>query len=133
MKPCALISTVAFSTIENCRLHTFEAEDHELQHFNVHVCFDSVKQRSREGLEAARMELEDREKVGEKLHGVLDWLQAADGLLSEMEQSSSTQELQVGHYSTLDGLKPLNQGCIHFLVKHESFGVLHIGVIGASA
>lgn len=125
MKLCALISTVAVATIENWRLHIFQAKDHELQRFNVHVCFDSVKQRSREGLEAARMELEDREKVGEKLHRVQDWLQAADDLLSEMEQSSSTQELQVGHYSTLDRLKPLNHGCIHFQVKHEEFfGVL---------
>lgn len=57
-----------------------------------------MKQRSREGLEAARTELDEREKVGEELHGVQIWLQAADGLLSEMEQSSSTEELQVGHF-----------------------------------
>lgn len=62
---------------------------------NVFVCFDSVKQRSSEGLEAARMELEEREKVREELHGVQVWLEAADGVLSEMEQSSSAQELQV--------------------------------------
>lgn len=63
---------------------------------DVFVCFDSVKQRSREGLEAARMELEEREKVQEELHGVQVWLEAADSLLSEMERSSSTRELQVG-------------------------------------
>lgn len=63
------------------------------------VCFPSVKQRSREGLKAARMELEEREKVQVELQGVRVWLEAADGLLSEMEQSSSTEELQVGHSS----------------------------------
>lgn len=67
----------------------------------VCVCFLSVKQRSREGLEAARMELEEREKVCEELQGIRVWLEVADGRLSEMEQSSSTQELQVGHSSKL--------------------------------
>lgn len=66
---------------------------------DVFVCFDSVKQRSREGLEVARMELEEREKVQEELHGVQVWLEAADSLLSEMEQSSSTRDLQVGRSS----------------------------------
>lgn len=47
------------------------------------------------------MELEEREKVREELQGVRVWLEAADGLLSEMEQSSSTQELQVGRSSKL--------------------------------
>lgn len=65
----------------------------------VFVCFHSVKQSSMEGLEAARMELEEREKVREELQGIQGWLEAADGLLSEMEQSSSTQELQVGRGS----------------------------------
>lgn len=57
-----------------------------------------VKQRSREGLEEARKELEEREKVGEELHAVQVWLQAAHGLLGEMEQSSGTEELQVGNF-----------------------------------
>lgn len=64
--------------------------------FVMFVCFDSVKQRSRQGLEAARMELEERERVQEELHGVQVWLEAAVSLLTEMEQSSSTKELQVG-------------------------------------
>lgn len=59
-----------------------------------------MKQRSREGLEAARAELEEREKVGEELLAIQMWLQAAHGLLSEMEQSSSTEELQVGGSSS---------------------------------
>lgn len=57
-----------------------------------------MKQRSSEGLEAARTELEEREKVAEELHGVQVWLQAARGLLSEMEQSSGTEELQVSNF-----------------------------------
>ncbi|KAI3367261.1 hypothetical protein L3Q82_008148 [Scortum barcoo] len=63
--------------------------------------YGSVKQRSRGGLEAVRMELEEREKVRVELQGVRAWLEAADALLSEMEQSSSTQELQ----RTMEGLK----------------------------
>lgn len=54
-----------------------------------------MKQQSREGLEAARSELVQREKVQEELQSVRVWLEAADGLLSEMERSNSTQELQV--------------------------------------
>lgn len=54
-----------------------------------------MKKRSSEGLEVARMELEEREKVHEELHGVQLWLQAADVLLNEMEQGRSTEELQV--------------------------------------
>lgn len=57
-----------------------------------------VKQRSREGLEAARTELEEREKVAEELQALQIWLQVAHGLLSEMEQSSSTDDLQVGNF-----------------------------------
>lgn len=60
-----------------------------------HLCVDSVKKRSSEGLEVARMELEEREKVREELHGVQLWLEAADVLLNEMEQGRSAQELQV--------------------------------------
>nr|XP_029131758.1 nesprin-2 [Labrus bergylta] len=56
-----------------------------------------VKQRSRQGLESARMELEEREKLREELQGVKVWLEAADGLLSEMEQSRSTKQLQEVH------------------------------------
>lgn len=67
---------------------------------NVHICvFNSVKKKSREGLEVARQELEEREKVWEELQGVRVWLNATDGLLSEMEQSNSAQELPVGHLS----------------------------------
>ncbi|XP_035850399.1 nesprin-2-like isoform X2 [Sander lucioperca] len=63
----------------------------------IQARYGSVKQRSREGLKAARMELEEREKVQVELQGVRVWLEAADGLLSEMEQSSSTEELQEVH------------------------------------
>ncbi|GLD71901.1 nesprin-2, partial [Lates japonicus] len=59
--------------------------------------YGSVKQRSREGLDATRMELEEREQVREELQGVRVWLEAADGLLSEMEQNNSTEELQEVH------------------------------------
>ncbi|KAG7509989.1 nesprin-2-like [Solea senegalensis] len=59
--------------------------------------YGSVKQRSREGLEATRSELEHREKVQKDLQGVRVWLQAADALLSEMERNNSTQELQEVH------------------------------------
>nr|XP_020467229.1 uncharacterized protein LOC109966618 [Monopterus albus] len=59
--------------------------------------YSSVIKRSSEGLKAAKLELEEREKVQEQLHGVQAWLEATDGLLSEMEQSSSTQELQEVH------------------------------------
>lgn len=59
------------------------------------LCVDSVKKRSSEGLEAARTELEEREKVREELHGVQLWLQAADVLLKAMEQGRSTEDLQV--------------------------------------
>lgn len=51
-------------------------------------------------MEAARLELEEREKVWEELQGVQVWLEATDSLLSEMEQSNSAQELLVGHHST---------------------------------
>ncbi|KAM6917369.1 nesprin-2-like [Lycodopsis pacificus] len=63
----------------------------------MHGRYGSVKQRSREGLKAARTELEEREQVRKELQGMEVWLQAADALLSEMEQSSSTQELQEVH------------------------------------
>lgn len=64
-----------------------------------HICVclyvHSAKQRNRDGLKASRLELEQREKVREELQGVRVWLQAADSLLSELEISGSTQELQV--------------------------------------
>lgn len=66
---------------------------------NVFIVPHSVKKRSREGLEAARLELEEREKVWEELQGARVWLEATDGLLSEMEQSNNAQELPVGHLS----------------------------------
>lgn len=47
-------------------------------------------------MQAARQELEEREKVRGELRGAQVWLKAADSLLLEMERSSSTQELQVG-------------------------------------
>ncbi|KAK2826777.1 hypothetical protein Q5P01_020991 [Channa striata] len=59
--------------------------------------YATVKKKSREGLEAARTELEEREKVREQLHCILIWLETTDGLLSEMEQSNSTQELPEIH------------------------------------
>lgn len=64
------------------------------------TCVDSVKKRSSEGLEKVRMELEEREKVCDELHGVQLWMEAADVLLSEMEQSRSTEGLQVRRSST---------------------------------
>ncbi|KAA8578683.1 hypothetical protein FQN60_017503, partial [Etheostoma spectabile] len=64
----------------------------------IQARYGSVKQRSREGLKAARIELEEREKVRVELQGIRVWLEAADVLLSEMEQSSSsTEELQEVH------------------------------------
>ena len=63
------------------------------------VCFHSVKQKSREVLLAGRLELEDREKHREELQVVCVWLEAADSLLSDMEQCNSTQELQVTPHS----------------------------------
>lgn len=76
------------------------------------MCFHSVKQRSREGLQAARQELEDREKVREELQGIRVWLKAAASLLTEMEQSSSTQELQVRLLSSC--FSELHHTCTRF-------------------
>uniref|UniRef100_A0A673ACF5 Nesprin-2-like n=2 Tax=Sphaeramia orbicularis TaxID=375764 RepID=A0A673ACF5_9TELE len=59
--------------------------------------YNSVLQTSREGLEATRQELEDREKVREELQSIRVWMEAADHLLSEMEQSSSTSQVQEVH------------------------------------
>ncbi|KAM3595037.1 uncharacterized protein V6R79_017444 [Siganus canaliculatus] len=59
--------------------------------------YDSVKQRSAEGLDATRTELEVREKLREELHGIQVWMEAADGALAEMEQSGSNQQLQEVH------------------------------------
>ncbi|XP_068456284.1 rootletin-like [Clinocottus analis] len=59
--------------------------------------YGSVKQSSSEGLKAARTEQEERERVHKELQGVRVWLEAADGVLSEMQQSSSTEELQEVH------------------------------------
>lgn len=58
-------------------------------------CVDSVKKRSSEGLEVLRMELEEREKLCDELHSIHLGLQAADLLLSEMEQGRSPGGLQV--------------------------------------
>lgn len=60
-----------------------------------------MKQRSREGLAEARGEQEEREQLHKELQDVHVWLEAADGVLSEMEQSSSTQELEVGRHASL--------------------------------
>ena len=46
-------------------------------------------------MEAAKMELEERERVQEELQGVRVWLEAAEGLLMEVEESNNMQELQV--------------------------------------
>lgn len=59
------------------------------------MCFYSVKKRSREGLEASRQELEEREKVRDELQAARVWLEATRGLLSDMEQSNSSLELPV--------------------------------------
>lgn len=50
------------------------------------------------GRQAVTSEMEEREKVREQLHGVRAWLEAADSLLSELDQNPNnvTQELQVG-------------------------------------
>ncbi|XP_028298172.1 nesprin-2-like isoform X2 [Gouania willdenowi] len=53
-----------------------------------------VKQSSKEGLQKARVELQEREKLLQELKSVGLRLEAADGLVSEMQQSSSTEELQ---------------------------------------
>ncbi|XP_034531278.1 nesprin-2-like [Notolabrus celidotus] len=59
--------------------------------------YASVKQTSRQGLETTRVELEGREKVRDELQGIKVWLEAADRVLTEMERSGSTQELQEVH------------------------------------
>ncbi|XP_036006871.1 nesprin-2-like [Fundulus heteroclitus] len=56
--------------------------------------YSGVGQKSKEGLVSAKLELEEREKVREELQVIHVWLKAAESLLSKMEQSSSTQELQ---------------------------------------
>lgn len=50
---------------------------------------------------AARLELEEREKIREELQGIRVWLDTVDGLLSEMEQGTSSQEPQVRCLSEL--------------------------------
>lgn len=90
MQPCALTLTVDVALGANCHFHRLKVNP------RMRVCSHSVKQKSGEGLEATRMELEEREKVREELQGTRVWLEAADGLLLEMEQSGSTKELQVG-------------------------------------
>lgn len=66
----------------------------------VFVCVLSVKKASSAGLEAARLELEDRERLRDELQGLKVWLEAADHLLSEAEPSGSPQELQVRNVHT---------------------------------
>lgn len=58
-------------------------------------CVDSVKKRSSEGLEGVRVELEEREKVCDELHSVQLWTEAADVLLTEVEEGRSAGGLQV--------------------------------------
>lgn len=85
-------------------------------------CAHSVKKRSGEGLEVVRTELEEREKVREELHGVQLWLEAADVLLSEMEQGRSTQELQVRPSSAPPGHFLFDASeLLVFLEEHEEF------------
>ncbi|KAG7234116.1 hypothetical protein INR49_005780 [Caranx melampygus] len=79
--------------------------------------YDSVKKSSTEGLEAARMELEDRDKVRDELQGIRVWVEAADELLSEMEASNSTQELQEVH-SQLYSQKALLQHVVESMKKY---------------
>ncbi|XP_028994248.1 nesprin-2-like isoform X3 [Betta splendens] len=59
--------------------------------------YASIKKKSREGLEAVRLELEQREKLWEELHGLRVWLEATGGRLSEMEQSDGAHELPEIH------------------------------------
>lgn len=64
-------------------------------------------------MEAVRTELVEREKIREEIHSVQVWLEATEGLLAEMEQSSITVELQVG--GTI-----LNTFCQMFLKSKQS-------------
>ncbi|CAJ1074541.1 LOW QUALITY PROTEIN: nesprin-2 [Xyrichtys novacula] len=59
--------------------------------------YNSVTQRSRQGLEAARIELEEKEKIREELQSIKVWQEAATGVLTEMEKSGGTQQLQEVH------------------------------------
>ncbi|XP_061677287.1 nesprin-2-like isoform X2 [Syngnathoides biaculeatus] len=63
----------------------------------MQTVYDTIKQRSQEGLEWIKLELEEREKVQEELQVVWVWLTAADSLLSEMDPSSRTAELKEIH------------------------------------
>ncbi|CAG5866901.1 unnamed protein product [Menidia menidia] len=56
--------------------------------------YDSVRQRGSEGVLAVKLELEERDKLREELQVVRVWVEAADSLLSDMEECSSTEELQ---------------------------------------
>ncbi|XP_043997936.1 nesprin-2-like isoform X3 [Gambusia affinis] len=56
--------------------------------------YRSVGQKSKEGLLAARLELDEREKIREEQQVVHVWLEDVKSLLSKMEQSSSTHKLQ---------------------------------------
>ncbi|MED6234135.1 hypothetical protein ATANTOWER_022931, partial [Ataeniobius toweri] len=80
----------------------------------VMVCIVSVGIKSREGLLIARLELEEREKIREELQAIRVWLEASESVLSKMEQSSSTQELQE-MYSQLCAHKALLQHILESL------------------
>ncbi|XP_027891564.1 uncharacterized protein LOC114155726 isoform X3 [Xiphophorus couchianus] len=56
--------------------------------------YSSVRQKSKEGFLAARLEMDERDKIQEELQVIHVWLEDAESLLSKMEQSSSTHKLQ---------------------------------------
>ncbi|XP_077395395.1 uncharacterized protein syne2b isoform X3 [Festucalex cinctus] len=62
----------------------------------MQATYSSVKQRSREGLERIKLELQEKQTLQEELHVVWVWLTAADSALSEMDPSS-TAELKELH------------------------------------
>ncbi|KAK5606833.1 hypothetical protein CRENBAI_014970 [Crenichthys baileyi] len=76
--------------------------------------YNSVGMKSKEGLLIARLELEEREKIREELQAIRVWLEASESVLSKMEQSSSTQELQE-MYSQLCAHKALLQHIVESL------------------
>ncbi|XP_061531423.1 nesprin-2-like [Phycodurus eques] len=63
----------------------------------MQTVYDTLNQRSREGLEWIKLELEEKEKVQEELQVVWVWLTAADSLLSDIDPSSSPAKLKGIH------------------------------------
>lgn len=105
-------------------------------YLNVH----SVKQSNRQGLEGSRLELDGRQKVQEELQGVRVWLEAAASLLSELELSGNTQELQVSENVTgwMDFPQCTQQCCIvelrkvNLCVNFENVCPLHNSITAIS-